>query len=135
MADDDADDFSLVKDIVDTSLENVQLNWIRDGIQLMDYLYRRGKFEAAQRPDLILLDINMPLKNGREVLMELKSNPYFRRIPILILSTSSDPMNILDCYLSGASSYLVKPSMYKSLHRAITVSVDYWTRTVTLPAG
>lgn len=135
MADDDEDDYMLVRDIITSMNQDVQLDWIQDGIQLMNYLYRRNEFSLAVRPDIILLDLNMPSKNGIEVLSELRSNPYFRRIPIVILSTSKDRGNVMESYKRGASSYMVKPSLYTQLQRAMEAVVGYWSKIVTLPAG
>lgn len=118
MADDDPDDFFLAREAFRESgiLSNFLL--VADGEELMDYLYRRGKFEEvedAYLPDLILLDLNMPRKDGREVLAEIKRDPVLSRIPVVIFTTSGEEQDILHCHQLGASSYVTKPNTFDAL--------------------
>jgi CheY-like chemotaxis protein len=112
MAEDDPDDRLLIMDALrETRLPN-NLCVVEDGQALMDYLYQRNHYqevEAAPRPSLILLDLNMPVKDGRQALQEIKSDPNLRGIPLVVLSISSDRQDILQCYAVGATSYISKP--------------------------
>lgn len=136
MADDDQDDCLLVKEaFVENKLKN-DLRFVEDGEALMDYLYRRGKFanpDAAPRPGLILLDLNMPRKDGREALREIKSHTDFRHIPIIILTTSHEPDDILRSYRVGANSFITKPVSFEGLRDLIQHLGKYWLEIVELP--
>lgn len=137
LADDDPDDRQLTRDaFVENRLAN-SLDCVEDGEELLDYLHRRGKFEnlgSAPLPGLILLDLNMPRKDGREALKELKANPDFRRIPIVVLTTSKAEEDILRSYDLGVNSYITKPVTFKSLVEIIKVLGRYWFEVVELPA-
>ena len=136
MADDDVDDFFLVRDALKESGLTGDVEQVVDGEELMDYLYRRGKFmklEDASLPCLILLDLNMPRKDGREVLTEIKKEPRFRRIPIVVFTTSGSEDDIICSYELGASSYITKPTSYDDLVEVMKKLGDYWLRTVSLP--
>jgi CheY-like chemotaxis protein len=104
-----------------------------DGIQAMDFLYKRGEFASAPRPDLILLDLNLPRKNGREVLAEIKANPDLRKIPIVVLTTSSADEDILRAYDLNANCYVVKPVGFDNFMQAIQSIRHFWFSVVTLP--
>jgi CheY-like chemotaxis protein len=136
MADDDADDFFLARDAFKASgiLNDFQL--VADGEELMDYLYRRGKFSALENvalPRLILLDLNMPRKDGREVLVEIKSDPDFRRIPVVVYTTSAENDDIANSYELGASSYITKPATFGDLVEVMRGLGEYWLKIVRLP--
>src|SRR5690606_24679711 len=116
--DDDADDRMLTKDALAESRVLNELKFVEDGEELMDYLKRRGRFtdEAdAPRPGLILLDLNMPKKDGREALKEIKSDPDLRRIPIVVMTTSKAEEDIFRSYDFGASSFITKPVTFDRL--------------------
>lgn len=104
-----------------------------DGIQAMDFLYRRGEYASAPRPDLILLDLNLPRKNGREVLAEIKGDPDLRSIPIVILTTSSAEEDILKAYNLNANCYVVKPVGFDNFMQAMQSIRHFWFSIVTLP--
>lgn len=104
----------------------------------MDYLHRRGKYEKLRHdplPGLILLDLNMPRKDGREALKEIKADPGLRRIPIVVLTTSKAEEDILRSYDLGVNSYVTKPVTFKSLVELIKVLGRYWFEVVELPPG
>jgi CheY-like chemotaxis protein len=106
---------------------------VRDGVEAMDFLHRRGPFADAPRPDLILLDLNLPRKDGREVLAELKADPDLRRIPVVILTTSQAEEDILRAYDLHANCYMTKPVdlvQFLSLVRSIE---QFWLLLVRLP--
>lgn len=136
LADDDPDDRKLTMDaFAENRLAN-DLQCVEDGEELMDYLLRRGKYEhllGEALPGLILLDLNMPRKDGREALKEIKANPELRRIPIVVLTTSQAEEDILRTYDLGVNSYITKPVTFKSLVELIKVLGRYWFELVELP--
>jgi CheY-like chemotaxis protein len=136
LADDDADDRKLTGDaFAENRLAN-QLHFVEDGEELMDYLHRRGKFENLRNeplPGLILLDLNMPRKDGREALKEIKADPDLRRIPIVVLTTSKAEEDIVRSYDLGVNSYVTKPVTFKSLVELVKVLGRYWFEVVELP--
>ena len=136
MADDDEDDCLLVKDAFKESRLLNDLRFVEDGEELMDYLHRRGKYvdpELSPRPGLILLDLNMPRKDGREALQEIKADSNLRSIPIVILTTSKEQQDILRSYDIGASSFIIKPVTFEVLVEVITAIGKYWLEIVELP--
>lgn len=136
MADDDREDYQLVKEgLKEAHLFNT-LVWVKDGEELMDYLLLRGKYvnqKDAPRPGIILLDLNMPRKNGREALKEIKENPNLRRIPVIALTVSGSEEDINYCYNIGANSYIRKPISFAQLVEVFTLIKKYWLETVELP--
>ena len=136
MADDDADDRLLAKDaLAECRLAN-ELHFVENGEELLDYLQRRGKYEQlvpAPRPSLILLDLNMPRKDGREALREIKSDPELKKIPVVILTTSKADTDISRIYELGANSFISKPVTFDSLVNVMKVLGAYWLQIVELP--
>ena len=136
LADDDPDDRQLTRDaFVENRLAN-DLDCVEDGEELLDYLHRRGKHaDQANKPlpGLILLDLNMPRKDGREALREIKADPELRRIPIVVLTTSKAEEDILRSYDLGVNSYVTKPVTFKSLVELVKVLGRYWFEVVELP--
>jgi len=136
LADDDPDDRQLTRDaFVENRLAN-DLHCVEDGEELMDYLRRRGRYSDLTNdnlPGLILLDLNMPRKDGREALKEIKADPILRRIPIVVLTTSKAEEDILRSYDLGVNSYVTKPVTFKSLVELIKVLGQYWFEVVKLP--
>ena len=107
-----------------------------DGDEALDYLYRRGAyadFETARRPALILLDLNLPGTDGRQVLETIKSDPVLLSIPVVVLTTSRDPVDIEKCYSFGANSYIQKPVDLAGFVTALERLSDYWFEIVILP--
>ena len=136
LADDDPDDRKLTLDaFAENRLVNV-LHCVEDGEELMDYLHRRGKYvnlRGEALPGLILLDLNMPRKDGREALKEIKADPNLRRIPIVVLTTSKAEEDIVRTYDLGVNSYVTKPVTFKSLVELIKILGRYWFEVVELP--
>ena len=126
-ADDDADDRLLVQEAFEENCTTYRLDVVEDGIQLLDYLKSN-----ETNPSLILLDINMPRKDGTQVLAELKSNPQWRHIPVIMFTTSKSPEDVRKCYDLGANSFIVKPSSFQDLLNVTDNIVKYWIETVTL---
>jgi CheY-like chemotaxis protein len=136
MAEDDPDDRLMAEKALRESRLANGLQFVEDGEDLMDYLHRRGKYaDAAQfpLPGLILLDLNMPRKDGREALAEIKSHPHLRRIPVVILTTSKAEEDILRSYDLGVNSYITKPVTFDGLVQAMKILNQYWFELVQLP--
>jgi CheY-like chemotaxis protein len=137
MADDDADDRLLAKDALAECNLNGELHFVENGEELLDYLQRRGKYvdlTNSPRPSLILLDLNMPRKDGREALREIKSNPELRKIPVIVLTTSKADTDIAQIYDLGANSFISKPVTFDSLVKVMRILGNYWCEIVELPA-
>lgn len=135
MADDDADDRLLVQDAMRDARVINDLRFVQDGEDLMEYLYCRGRYAdgaSAPRPGLILLDLNMPKKDGREALKEIKADPDLRRIPVVVLTTSKAEEDIFRSYDLGASSFIVKPVTFESLVELMKAMGRYWIEFVEL---
>jgi CheY-like chemotaxis protein len=136
MADDDPDDRLLIKEAFEESLISNSIYFVEDGVDLLDYLRWQGKFTdpaEAPLPDLILLDLNMPRKDGREALAEIKSDPLLRYIPVVVLTTSKAEEDIMRSYDIGAASYITKPVTFDGLVEAIKGIGQYWVQIVRLP--
>jgi CheY-like chemotaxis protein len=137
MADDDPDDCMLTEDAFEEAQLTNELRFVKDGQDLMDYLHQRGPYAnpgRAPRPGLILLDLNMPKKDGREALREIKANPELRSIPIVVLTTSKAEEDILRTYNLGANSFITKPVTFDSLVDVVKTLARYWFEIVELPA-
>lgn len=109
------------------------LHVVEDGDAAMQFLRKRGKYADAPRPDLILLDLNLPKKDGREVLQEIKNDEYLRRIPVVILTTSSAEEDIIRTYDNHANCYVTKPMGFDQFMNAIKSIEDFWLAIVKLP--
>jgi CheY-like chemotaxis protein len=136
VADDDPEDCLLIKDAFNEGLLVNGLRFVEDGEELMDYLRHGGKFKdpsSSPRPGIILLDLNMPRKGGREALQEIKSDPELRSIPVVVLTTSKAEEDILQSYKLGANSYITKPVTFTGLVNAIKGLGKYWLEIVELP--
>lgn len=136
MAEDDPDDRFLSEEALKEARVINELHVVEDGEELMDYLFRRGRFESpasSPRPGLILLDLNLPKKDGREALKEIKSSPSLRRIPVVVLTTSRAEEDILRTYDLGVSGYITKPISLTALVNVMKVLGDYWLEIVELP--
>ena len=138
LADDDEDDRMLAKEALAESRLANELHTVEDGVQLLDYLYRRGKYADladCPRPGLILLDLNMPKMDGREALKKIKADPSLRRIPVVVMTTSKAEEDIYRTYDLGANSYITKPVMFESLVKVMKDLSTYWFEIVELPVG
>jgi CheY-like chemotaxis protein len=138
MAEDDADDRLLVREAWEENRIANELRFVKDGVELLDYLRRRGAHAdpgAAPRPGLILLDLNMPRKDGREALAEIKADPDLRAIPVVVLTSSEAEEDILRSYDLGVSSYITKPVTFGKLVEVVRTLGKYWFEIVQLPPG
>lgn len=136
MAEDDPDDRLLTQEAFAECRLDSPLKFAVDGEQLMDYLHRRGPFadEAAYpMPGLILLDLNMPRKDGREALREIKAHPELRKIPVVILTTSKADEDVVASYNDGANSFITKPVSFAALINVVQALGNYWLQIVDLP--
>lgn len=135
MAEDDPDDRLLVQEAFEESRLSNELRFVEDGEQIMAYLRREGGYNPANapRPAVILLDLNMPKKDGREVLNELKQDKDLRQIPVIVLTTSEAEEDIIRSYCSGASGFIVKPVTFQRLVDVLKTVGEYWLEIVQLP--
>lgn len=136
IAEDDEDDRMLTQKAFENSSLINRLMFVSNGEELMDYLNRKGVYSDKALypwPDLILLDLNMPRKNGREALKEIKENPELRRIPVIILTTSKEQEDIVRSYDLGVNSYITKPVTFDGLVRVLQEMSNYWFEIVQLP--
>jgi CheY-like chemotaxis protein len=133
MIDDDGEDFELVRAALESRQLKVDLYWAEDGEEALDFLLRRGKYGEAPVPDLILLDLNMPGKNGFEVLRDLKADEELRKIPVVILSSSGDRGQVFRGYNIGANAFMLKPLTFDEMAEAMQSLCQYWFAVVKLP--
>jgi CheY-like chemotaxis protein len=137
LAEDDPDDREMTKEaMMECRLAN-DIHFVEDGEQLVDYLYRRGPYASLAQmplPGLILLDLNMPRKDGREALKEIKADPDLRRIPVVVLTTSKAEEDILRSYDLGVNSYITKPVSFAALVETVKMLGKYWFEIVELPS-
>ncbi|MCX6966883.1 MAG: response regulator [Verrucomicrobia bacterium] len=135
MADDDDDDRRLTREaLLEGRLAN-DLRFVENGEELMDYLRHQGNYADTDvpRPGLILLDLNMPRKDGRTVLKEIKSDPELRQIPVVVLTTSHADEDIFKSYDLGVNSYIIKPVTFEALVDILQTLEKYWFEIVELP--
>jgi len=136
MADDDEDDRLLTRDALRESHLTNELRFVEDGEELVDYLKHQGKYqneEDAPRPGIILLDLNMPKKDGREALKEIKTDPDLRDIPIVVFTTSQAEEDIYRTYKLGVNSFITKPVTFENLIKVMKALGKYWFEVVELP--
>jgi CheY-like chemotaxis protein len=136
LAEDDPDDRLLTRQALEKSRLVNDLRCVEDGEELLDYLRRRGKYadpKQSPRPGLILLDLNMPRKDGREALREIKSDPRLRAIPIVVLTTSKSDEDVARTYNLGVNSYITKPARFSALVEVMQAIGKYWFEIVELP--
>ena len=136
MADDDPDDRQLTREAFEENHLANDLRFVEDGEELMDYLYQRGKYaadDAAPLPGLILLDLNMPRKDGREALQEIKADPRLRSIRVVVMTTSKAEEDVVRSYDLSAASYITKPVTFERLVDVVRTLGKYWLEIVELP--
>jgi len=135
IAEDDPDDRLLAEEALaecNLTLKH-ELRFVEDGEELMNYLNRRGAYNNAPLPGLILLDLNMPRKDGREVLKEINASPHLRKVPIVVLTTSKAEEDIARSYNLGVNSYIVKPLSFNGLVEVMRTLAKYWLEIVERP--
>ncbi len=135
IANDDEDTRFLVQEALREVRLAIRSEFVENGEQVLDYLYRRGEYAGSNwgRPDLILLDLNMPRLDGREALTLIRSDPDLQQIPVVILTTSHRSGDILLCYRLGANSFISKPVTFEGLVEVMKTLCQYWFEIVSLP--
>jgi two-component system response regulator len=133
IAEDDADDRFLLKAAFKQNAANDNLVFVENGVELFDYLRNCLKSENIFLPRFVLLDLNMPKKDGREVIKEIKSIPVLRNIPVVVFSTANSYLEMQRCYDLGANSYITKPNSFEQLVRTVAALRFYWLHTNLLP--
>ena len=136
LVDDDLEDQQLIREAFAENRLTNEIVCVNDGEELMDYLRRRGRYGEMKKtplPGLILLDLNIPRKDGRETLKDIKADPELRRIPVVVLTTSKAEEDIQQSYNLGANSYMAKPASFKALVDLVKVLGQYWFEVVRLP--
>jgi two-component system, chemotaxis family, response regulator Rcp1 len=112
-----------------------RLNVVPDGVEALAYLRKEGEYASAETPDLMLLDLNLPKKDGREVLAEVKEDPELRMIPVVVLTTSRDEQDILKSYDLHANCYITKPVDFEQFISVVRAIEDFWLSVVKLPSN
>jgi CheY-like chemotaxis protein len=137
IVEDSDEDFEALKRYLKRSSLSIPIYRCVNGEQALAFLYRTGPYEngpSTPRPSLIVIDLNLPGTDGREVLRRLKQDQHLKTIPVVVFTTSNNPKDIEDCYRSGVNSYIVKPINIQQLKRDIQAIIDYWFEVTTLPA-
>ncbi len=135
LVDDDAGDVEMTRESLKNSKLHVHLSHVSDGQECMEYLRRTGKYEEARKPDMVLLDLNMPRKDGRQVLEEMKKDQYLKKIPTVILTTSGAEADVNQTYDLGANCYIKKPIDFEQFKKVVNEIADFWFTVVKLPNG
>ncbi len=133
LVEDSKADIRLVQEVLKTSTVPHQLMVVRNGMDAMAYLRKEGEFSESPRPNLIVLDLNLPRKDGREVLAEIKTDPDLKRIPVIVLTTSSNDEDIQESYDLYVNCYITKSRNLKDLFKLVKGIESFWLDTVTLP--
>jgi len=133
LVDDDQGDIDLTLEVLDLSKIKLNINFVKDGVECMEYLRKEGKYENVPSPDLIFLDLNMPRKDGRVTLQEIKNDPVLKRIPVVILTTSDADKDIVGTYTSGANCYVKKPVGLDEFQKVVQTVENFWFTVVKLP--
>ena len=133
MVEDNPGDVRLTREALKDAKVSNKLHVVEDGVAALDFLYRRAGFDVAPRPDLILLDLNLPRKNGREVLAEIKQDEHLKTIPVVILTTSQAEEDVVRAYSLHANCYIAKPVDFEQFNKIVRTIGDLWLSIVTLP--
>ncbi len=133
LVEDNPGDVRLTQEVLKQGKIRNRLAVVQDGVEALDYMHRRGKHTAAVRPDLVLLDLNLPKMDGRAVLAEIKKDPELKRIPVVILTTSSAEVDVLKSYELQANCYITKPVDLAQFTEVLHQIQDFWLTIVKLP--
>ncbi|MGB9979517.1 response regulator [Methanobacterium sp.] len=133
LIEDDSSDIGLISKTIDDKKWNINFNSIKDGIGAMEYLYKKGRYKDSKTPDLILLDLNLPKKNGREVLKEIKTDKILKCIPVIVLTVSDNSNDVIESYQHHANAYITKPADLEMFEKYISIFKDFWFNSVKLP--
>jgi chemotaxis family two-component system response regulator Rcp1 len=135
LVEDNPGDVRLTREVLKDGRINNTLNVVEDGVEAMAFLRHEGAYADAGQQDLVLLDLNLPKKDGREVLAEMKADPVLRRIPVIILTTSSAELDILGAYDLHANCYITKPVSLDQFTKVVRSIEEFWLSIVKLPGG
>ncbi len=133
LVEDSAADVRLTKEALKEAKVHNRLNVVEDGVKAMEFLLRKGAYTDAPRPDLILLDLNLPRKDGREVLAEIKASDRLKQIPVVVLTTSLAEEDIIRAYDLHANCYITKPVDFEQFMKVVQTIEDFWLTVVRLP--
>lgn len=133
LVEDSEPDAELIAEVFDEHKLMVDLHVVTDGEQAMSFLLKEGKFADSPRPDLVLLDLNLPRKDGREVLKQMKENPKFRAIPVVVLTTSTAEEDVLYSYQLYANCFVTKPTELEEFEKIVQLIDQFWLTAATLP--
>ncbi len=136
--DSDEDFVALTRVIAQISALPLKIHRCKDGDDALDFLHQMGKYDQASHvffPELIILDLNLPGTDGREVLVTIKQSETLKTIPVVVLSTSANPKDITACYEAGANSYMLKPMDINGLKDSVKILLDYWFKLTVLPTS
>jgi CheY-like chemotaxis protein len=134
LVEDSASDADLTEEALSEGKVLNHLHWVQDGVEALAFLHRQGKYSDAPRPDLILLDLNLPKKDGREVLAQIKADPNLKLIPVVILTTSAAERDILRTYELNANCYVTKPIDLEQFISVVKLIEEFWLALVKLPS-
>jgi two-component system, chemotaxis family, response regulator Rcp1 len=133
IVEDNAADARLVREVMRDSKILNEISWVADGVEALAFIRHEGKYAAAPRPNLIFLDLNMPRKDGREVLREIKADPDLRRIPVVVMTSSQAEEDVARAYDMHANCYVRKPIDFDQFHSVVKTIENFWFDTVELP--
>ena len=133
LAEDNPGDIRLTREALSQSVVKMNLNVVMDGTQALAFLRREGNYGTAPRPSLVLLDLNMPKMDGREVLAEMKNDPHLACIPVVIFTSSEAEEDIVECYKLHAGGYVAKPTFLDQYTKAVKTIEEFWLRVAKLP--
>jgi len=134
IVEDNPGDVRLIKEAFREADDTIETMVAKDGVEALDYLFRRGSFESGCQPDLMMLDLNLPKKSGHEVLALVKDDPNLRSVPVIVFSSSSSPQDVTGAYRLRANCYITKPADLAELFGAISWIDRFWLRSVRLPS-
>jgi CheY-like chemotaxis protein len=135
LVEDNLGDARLTREALKEGKVYSNLHWVKDGVEALDFLHHRGKYRDAPRPDIILLDLNLPKKDGREVLQEIKADHVLKRIPVVVLTTSKAEEDVVKTYALHANCYVTKPVDLEQFMKVVRSIDNFWLTVVTLPNG
>jgi CheY-like chemotaxis protein len=136
VVEDSNEDFEALNRFLSRSPHTISVHRCINGDQALAYLYRQGRYaepSSAPRPGMILLDLNLPGTDGRDLLCQIKRDDYLKTIPVVVFTTSNNPKDIEACYRKGANSYIIKPVNFNLLRQSVQTVIDYWFEISTLP--
>lgn len=133
LVDDDPGDVELMTEVMGKASLKIKMNVVSDGVKALAYLRREGEYADSTRPDLVLLDLNMPIKDGRDTLREIKNDPNLRSIPVVVLTTSDADEDVIKTYTLGASCYVTKPVGLEQFAKVVESLEDFWFTVVRFP--